>query len=156
MIASASPAATWVSSSTSRDLAALCQGCGLVTAIVNDWGALVSVPPLAVPPVSLRTMVIVAVPLVFGLGVKVSFPVGSIEGGAENSDGLLLFCTWNVADCPASSGGPMEMAVAQLAIDCGPLSSVMFWPAPLVKLGAAFTSRSVIISRPCMPSSAEK
>src|SRR5947199_10767231 len=58
-----------------------------VAVIVNVWAADVSTPPLAVPPLSLATMVTVAVPLALGASVYVSVPVvPSIDGSAAKND----------------------------------------------------------------------
>ena len=51
-----------------------------VTVIVKVCVALVSTPPLAVPPLSWIVTVTVAVPTAFAAGVKVSVPVGLTAG----------------------------------------------------------------------------
>ncbi len=51
-----------------------------VTVMVNVWSALVSTPPLAVPPLSWTWTVTVAVPVAFGAGVKVRTPGGDTAG----------------------------------------------------------------------------
>ena len=61
-----------------------------VTLIVKVCGADVSDPPLAVPPSSFNTTVIVAEPLASGAAVYVSVPVGLIAGATLNSGWLLL------------------------------------------------------------------
>ena len=91
-----------------------------LTLIVKICGAEVSLPPLAVPPLSFSTTVSVAVPLVCAAGVYVSTPVGATAGPAAKSPGLVLFVIWNVSVCPASLGGPALMAVAHGLTVCGP------------------------------------
>ena len=49
---------------------------------------------------------------------------------------VLLLVTTKVSVCPASSGGPAEMAVAQPVTVFGPESSQTVWSAPLVNVGA--------------------
>src|SRR5262249_39664251 len=63
--------------------------------IVNCCGALVSTPPLAVPPLSWAvTVTCTTVPPANGLGVNVSVPDPSIAGWTSNAPGL-SFDTWN-------------------------------------------------------------
>ena len=64
------------------------RGFGLSIVIVNVDDGLVSLPPLAVPPLSCKRTVTVAVPWVFGAGVKVNVPLASICGGAANKPPL--------------------------------------------------------------------
>src|SRR6185436_2976919 len=66
-----------------------------ITRIVNVWSALVSWPPLAVPPLSNSRTVTVAEPKAFAAGVYVSVPVGLMAGNTLKS-ALLLVETWNV------------------------------------------------------------
>src|SRR5437667_25447 len=51
-----------------------------VTVMVKVCGVEVSAPPLAVPPLSERVTVTVAVPFALAAGVKLSTPDGEIEG----------------------------------------------------------------------------
>src|SRR5829696_10070882 len=85
-----------------------------MTVMVNSCVALVSFPPLAVPPLSWANTVTVAVPKALGAGVKVSVPPEEIAGWTENR-ALLLLVTWKVTVWPASSAGPGEMLVAHVA-----------------------------------------
>ena len=78
--------------------------------MVAVWTAEVSLPPLVVPPSSVAVTVIVAVPLAFGAGVKVSVPVGSIVGWVENSAGWSAVVV-NETVCAASSVGPGDDGV---------------------------------------------
>ena len=91
--------------------------------IVNVCGAEVSTPPPAVPPLSDSVSVIIAVPLALAAAVKVSTPVGETAGATLNSPALVFAVTLNVTVCPASSGGPGLMAVAQGVTICAPASS---------------------------------
>src|SRR5690606_8900433 len=84
-----------------------------VTSMLKVTGADVSSPPVGVPPSSISTMVMLALPLASGAGVKVRLPVAAlIAGGTENSAGLLLAVTSNVRLWPASLPGPAETFVA--------------------------------------------
>src|SRR5437764_311703 len=67
-----------------------------VTLIRKVCAALVSLPPLAVPPLSFRTIVIVELPLAFGAGVNVRVPLAEIAGCVENRALLLLLVTLKV------------------------------------------------------------
>src|SRR5205085_157648 len=66
------------------------------TVMVNVWVAEVSTPPFAVPPLSVRNTLIVAVPLAFGAGVNVRTPLAETVGCALKS-ALLSFEAWNVS-----------------------------------------------------------
>src|SRR5436190_1781846 len=55
-----------------------------VIVMVKVCGALVSLPPLAVPPLSLATTVMVAEPLASAAPVKVNVPVGEMAGATSN------------------------------------------------------------------------
>ena len=103
-----------------------------------------SSPPLAVPPSSINSKVILAVPLASAAGVKLSVPSAATAGPALKSAALSLAVILNVSTCPASSAGPAEMAVAQAAIDCGPTSSKTDWLAPAVNDGSSLTPCHVI------------
>ena len=85
-----------------------------VTETVKVWGALVSIPPLAVPPSSCNITVTTATPFAFAAGVNESVPVGEIAGGLEKRVGLSLetmkFKIW-----PTSDGLPGLIEVAQPA-----------------------------------------
>src|SRR4051794_40398440 len=59
-----------------------------VTVMTNVTGAEVSAPPLAVPPLSCRRTVTVALPLASGAGVKLNTPVGLTVGGTLNRPAL--------------------------------------------------------------------
>src|SRR5919202_1798422 len=59
-----------------------------VMVIVKLCGGLVSRPPLAVPPLSFSTTVMLALPLAFGAVVKLSVPLGAMLGPALNRLGL--------------------------------------------------------------------
>ncbi len=91
-----------------------------VIVIVNVCAALVSTPPLAVPPSSCTCTVTVAVPLRFAAGVKVNVPFAATAGCAENS-GLLSLLTMKSTACV--SPGPALIAVAHPVTECAPLSS---------------------------------
>src|SRR5512132_3681740 len=109
---------------------------GQLTVIVNVWVGLVSTPPLAVPPSSVRRTVMVAVP-VTPLGSQERVPSAATAGAVVKMAGLLLPVTSKVTVCPASSGGPAEMPVAQPGTLCGPVGDVSDWSAPTVKTGAS-------------------
>ena len=74
------------------------------------------------PPLSCSCTLTVAVPFAFAAVVKVKVPVGEIAGCAENS-ALLSLLTMKFSACPASSGGPAEIAVAQFVTVCAGESS---------------------------------
>src|ERR1700694_1198850 len=104
--------------------------------MVNVCGAEVSAPPFAVPPLSLRTMVMVAEPLAFVAGVKVKAPAELMAGAEEKRPAFVLFVTWKVSVWPDSSGGPAEMPVAQGETNRKPESSLTIWSGPFVNDGA--------------------
>ena len=85
-----------------------------VTLSVNVCAALVSTPPLSVPPSSCARTVTVAEPKAFAAGVKVNVPSAAIAGWLLNS-ALLSFETRKSTTCVDSSAGPAEMLVAKLA-----------------------------------------
>src|SRR5262245_51555956 len=97
-----------------------------------------STPPLAVPPLSFATSVLVAVPLAFAAEVYESVPADETAGPAENRLWFVLFVTTNDTVWP-DSFGPALIAVAQFGTLCAPASSFTVWSAPFVKLGASFT-----------------
>src|SRR5688500_12794004 len=72
-----------------------------VTVMVNVCAAEVSTPPFAVPPLSDRVTVTVAVPVALSAGVKESTPVEVIDGCTRKSE-LLLFDTLNETVCEPS------------------------------------------------------
>ena len=95
-------------------------GCA-VTWIVKVCDVLVSLPPLAVPPLSTACTVTVAVPEAFGAGVKVSDPSAATAGCPPTVKSRLLeFMTANVTLWPDSSAGPGLIAVAQPGVDLRP------------------------------------
>ena len=106
--------------------------------------ALVSTPPLAVPPLSFMLTVMVATPGWLAAGVKVSVPLGLIAGPALNIAGLLLLTTWKVTVCAASSAGPVLIAVAQGVTVCAVAFCNTLTSAPLTKLGASLTAVTLI------------
>src|SRR5262245_40188347 len=105
--------------------------------MVKVWLALVSVPPLAVPPVSWMWMVTVAVPFWLAAGVKFRTPVADTAGWALNSVLLSLVATKSTVW--ADSFGPAVMLIAQPMTVWAPASSFAVWFAPLVNDGASFT-----------------
>jgi hypothetical protein len=92
------------------------------TVIVNVCGALVSTPPLAVPPSSCSRTVTVADPLALAAGVYVNVPFAAIVGCAVNS-AVLSLPTIKFSVCPASFAGPALIPVAHPATVCGPAFS---------------------------------
>ena len=86
------------------------------TVMVNELGALVFVPPLAVPPSSWAVTVTVAMPLAFAAEVNVSWPLGLMAGWTAKRAGVSAV-TVNVTFWEASLAGPGEMAVTQPAIE---------------------------------------
>ena len=85
---------------------------GGMTVMLKVCGALVSVPPLAVPPSSWMRTVTVAAPLAPNPGVKVRVPVGLTAGWAEKR-ALLSLLTMKldhlarlVGRSPADGAGP--------------------------------------------------
>src|SRR5437667_6221197 len=111
--------------------------------MVNVCGAEVSTPPLAVPPLSLRRMVIVAEPFAFVARVKLSAPEELMNGVPENRLGLVLLVTTKLSVWPDSSGGPAEMLVAQLEMNWKPESSLTVRSGPFVNDGASLTALTV-------------
>ena len=87
--------------------------------MVNVCGALVSTPPLAVPPLSCRVTLSCAVPSAPAV-VYVSVPSGETAGAAPKSSAPDTTWTANVSVWPASSDGPGEIAVAQPGTETGP------------------------------------
>ena len=83
-------ATTWWSPVTSSPFSVLCQGCGLVIVMLNVSGPLVSLPPFAVPPLSLRRTVTIVVPWALGAGVNVNLPLASMLGCVAKSALLSL------------------------------------------------------------------
>ena len=67
-----------------------------VTLITNVCAALVSTPPLAVPPLSCKRTVIVALPLAFAAGVKVRLPFEEFTAGSTLNSASLFVVTRNV------------------------------------------------------------
>ena len=106
--------------------------------IVKDCGAEVSTPPIAVPPLSWATRVIVALPLAFAAGVKVRTPADETAGAVVKSAALVLPVTTKITTWPASSAGPGLMPVAQPTNVCAPLSSSTVTAGPATKDGAWF------------------
>src|SRR3954469_7395522 len=92
------------------------------TVIVNVCAALVSTPPLAVPPLSCAVTVTVADPVAPAADVKVSVPVADTAGWAENS-AVLLLVTMKFTVCALSLDAPALIAVAH-ALDWAPPSTV--------------------------------
>src|SRR3954469_23596480 len=116
-----------------------------VTVTVKVCVALVSMPPLATPPLSCSCTVTVAEPLALAAGVNDSVPLAATAGCAENS-ALLLLLTMKFSAWPLSSAGPALMLVAQAARVCAPASSATVWLAPMVKLGASLTEAIVTVT----------
>ena len=87
--------------------------------IVKVCGALVSTPPLAVPPLSCTVTVTVAVPLADGFGVKVSVPFAAMAGCAVKS-ALFVTEAAKLTVCHTSRAGPGEILVAKLAVVLAP------------------------------------
>ena len=82
------------------------------TVMVNVTGADWLTPPLAVPPLSCSTSVIVAMPLANGAGVYVNVPSDATAGWVLNRAVFVLPVTLKVSVCAASSAGPALIAVA--------------------------------------------
>ena len=125
--ATLSPAGLVLSSATSVKAglpAALSTGASLtaVTVSVNVCTALVSTPPLAVPPLSWIWTETVALPFASAAGVYVSVPLAAIAGWLENRP-LLLFDTMKSTTWVDSLAGPLLIAVAQPTTVCAPPSS---------------------------------
>src|SRR5437899_2100449 len=131
---------------TSGPLVKLGASLTAVTLMLKVCGALVSLPPLAVPPLSRATIVMRAVPLALAAAVNVSVPVGAMAGPEENNPGLVLLVTMNVIVWPASFAGPTAMLVAQLLIVWATASSSTVTSGPLVKLGGSLTELTVIVA----------
>ncbi len=110
-----------------------------VTVMVRLWGALVSTPPSAVPPLSDRVRLRVAEPLALLAGVKVRVPLVASAGPALNRPGLVLPVRLKVRLWPDSLAGPAEMAVAQAVRVWGPAFSRTVGSVPAVKLGGSLT-----------------
>src|SRR5437764_2055825 len=121
---------------------------GWLTAVmlmVNDFGALVSWPPLTVPPLSCAWTVTTAEPATFGASVKVSVPEGLMAGCTANWAGLAAV-TINVTVWPASLAGPGEMLVTKFGTVCGPAFSSTVGFGPRLKVGGWFTCRTVMVA----------
>jgi hypothetical protein len=84
------------------------------TVMTKVCAALVSTPPLAVPPESCIVTDTVAVPFAFAAGVKVSVPLALIAG-CTLKRALLLFVTVKLTVCVDSSAGPELMALTTFA-----------------------------------------
>ena len=96
------------------ELSARFVGAVLVVVMANVCAALVFTPPLAVPPSSCATTVIVAVPVV-GPAVNVSVPL-LLMAGCTAKSALLVFVTMKLTVCE-DSFGPGEMLVAKALLD---------------------------------------
>ena len=109
LIAVAQPLTDWApASSTSVWLAPLTKLGGSltpVTLIVKVWTALVSSPPLAIPPLSLMETLTVAEPTWLAAGVNVSVPLELTAGSVENRP-VLSLVTMNDTVWPDSLDGP--------------------------------------------------
>ncbi len=97
-------------------------GAWLMTATLmsNVCVALVSTPPLAVPPLSWMRRVIWANPVCPAATVKVSVPSALTAGCVEKRPVLVLPVTSKVRIWPDSLAGPLLMAVAQPDDGVGP------------------------------------
>ena len=98
-----------------------------MTVIVKVWVALVSSPPLATPPLSWSSIVIVALPTPAAAGVNVNVPVGPTAGWTAKSALSVLFVTENATVWADSFAGPSLIAVAQPGIECAPEFSRTVW-----------------------------
>ena len=67
-------------------------------------------------------------------------PVGDDRRAGAEQAAFVLLVTMKVSVCPASSGGPALIAVAQPATVCSPASSITVWFGAAVKLGASLTA----------------
>src|SRR5947207_2767639 len=104
--------------------------------------ALVSTPPLRVPPLSCATTVMTALPKVLSAGVKDRLPDGSSDGCTANRTGLLLLRMMKFSSWPVSFGAPGPMLVAHAAV-YAPESSRGLTTGPGVKVGGWLTRRTV-------------
>src|SRR4051794_31751185 len=100
-----------------------------VTVMVNDWAALVSVPP----PSSRTLTWIVADPVALLAAVNVRVPAGVTAGGTANRPGLSLPTTTNDRAWAASLAGPALSPVAQSGTARGPALTATLTSAPAVK-----------------------
>jgi hypothetical protein len=80
-------------------------------------------PPLAVPPSSVASSVIVAVPFWFKPAVKERVPFAATVGPAEKRPGFVLFVTTKEGVWPDSFAGPTLIPVAQPVVVWAPESS---------------------------------
>ena len=113
------------------------------TVMVKVCAALVSTPPLAVPPLSCAFTVTVATPFAMRAGVKVSVPSTPIAGWVLKS-ALLLFVTRKLTAWPDSFAGPARMFAAKTGTDCSPTAPTALKAlVAKVKLGASFTGATV-------------
>lgn len=120
-----------------------------LTVMVNVRAAEESTPPLAVPPVSRRTTVTVAVPVALASGMNVRAPVAASMVGWAANRAPLVTETANVSPWPASSAGPREMALAHPVNVFGPVPAVTVRFAPGANDGASFTAVTVTASVVC-------
>jgi hypothetical protein len=126
-----------------------------VTITVNDCGADVLTPPFAVPPLSLKTTVMIALPTWFGAGVNCSVPSALRLGIARNRSGFVFPSIVNCTVWLASFAGPAAIPVAQVAL-YGPLFGGTMTSGPFVNDGASLTwstavavHRSTMLAAPC-------
>src|SRR5437764_5246122 len=111
----------------------------MVKATVAD----VSTPPFAVPPLSCRKTLTVAVPVWFAIGVKVSTPDGETAGWTLKSV-LLSLLTWNATVCDDSLGGPALMLLAHGALYAALSPALTLLPG--VNDGASLTGLTVMVN----------
>jgi len=111
--------------------------------MLKFWVALVSMPPLAVPPLSWMRRLRLALPA--PLAVKLSTPVGLTAGATLNKPGLLLAVMLKLSVCADSLAGPALIAVAQGLKLCAPAPTATATSGPTVKLGTSFTESTLMV-----------
>ncbi len=121
------------------------EGAVSLTVMVNVCAALVSTPPLAVPPLSWMCTVTVVLPSTLAAGVYVRVPVSEIAGWTLNRP-LSSLVTMKSTTCADSLAGPALIEVAQPAIVCRPEFSLTAWLAPLTNEGTSLTGFTVIVT----------
>lgn len=115
-----------------------------VTTMSNSTDVDVSSPPLAVPPSSRSSIVIVAVPLALVAGLNPSTPEALTATPPANKVGLVLLVTTNAT--PWVSGSPSEMSVAHPLPMYTPESSSTVTSPAFVNVGASLTGLTVIVT----------
>src|SRR4029078_155977 len=109
-----------------------------VTVIVNVCGALVLMPPVALPPLSRASPVTTAVTLAPAFGVNDKVPVFASTAGCVANSALLSFDTTKNTLWPLSLAGPALIAVAHGLMVRGRASATAVRSSPFTHEGVSF------------------